>query len=317
MPRFTDAWVMDRVLFDYMSGGSCACCGIPYSSLLVFGSDTSDLIRAASDLDDVAVRTETNALDAWPQDLRETVWSDRIRLRQKLKISRKAFQTKLAPLLLLLPSSKAAAAGGDGGSDTASADSSIQRGVVPQQPQGLEFPLRLSKQDFLQHLQDRYKVHSAFIAVLECVLEQIANFALTQYDFDGVEEDERAFEANLTLKNMMFFELSDENVFRNRCAGMMKGKLLPQKKLANDWLLDGDDDEYDEDDDEPRRGIKKVPTPSFASDRRLIRLVLARYWAEAWIEKRADALASTIPKHDDTSSDAATGANHPPPSEGS
>jgi hypothetical protein len=293
MPRFTDAWVMDRVLFDYMSGGSCACCGIPYSSLLVFGSDTSDLIRAASDLDDVAVRTETNALDAWPQDLRETVWSDRIRLRQKLKLSRKAFQIKLAPLLLLVSPSETAAT---------------------QTQQGLEFPLRLSKQDFLQHLQDRYKVHSAFIAVLECVLEQIANFALTQYDCDGVDEDERAFEANLTLKNMMFFELSDENVFRNRCAGLMKGKLLPQKKLANDWLDGDDDDEYEDDDEEPRRGIKKVPTPSFASDRRLIRLVLARYWAEAWIA-RTDALASTIPKNDDRSSDAVTGANHAPPAD--
>jgi hypothetical protein len=236
MPRFTDTWVMDRVLFDYMSGGSCSCCGIAYSSML-FGN-TNDLIRAASDLDEVAVHSETNALEQWPKDLRDQVWADRIRLRQKLKISRKAFQKKLEPLLLL--DSK----------DTIA----------------LEFPLRLSKEAFLQHLQDRYKVHSAFVAVLECVLEQIANFELTKYDLDGEDEDERAFEANLRLVRNTF-ELSDEDIFRRRCAGMTRGKLLPTKTL--DRPLD----------------VDTVPKPSFASDRRLIRLVLARYWAEEWIDR--------------------------------
>jgi hypothetical protein len=94
---------MDRwtALFDYMSGGSWPCCGIAYSSML-FGS-TNELIQAGSDLEEVDVHSETRVLEQWPKDLRDQVWSDRIRLRQrqKLRISHKAFQKKLELLVLL------------------------------------------------------------------------------------------------------------------------------------------------------------------------------------------------------------------------
>jgi len=30
MPRFTDKWVLDKCMFDYVQGGSCACCGFTH-----------------------------------------------------------------------------------------------------------------------------------------------------------------------------------------------------------------------------------------------------------------------------------------------
>ena len=90
MPRFRDEWVIDRVMFDYISGGSCACCGFSH---LFLPNGTADLVDAVSDLDTDQANQEKAALAAhpWPADVRDQVWADRVRLRQKLKKERKQY----------------------------------------------------------------------------------------------------------------------------------------------------------------------------------------------------------------------------------
>ena len=90
MPRFRDAWVIDRVLFDYMAGGSCSCCGFSHMFL---PNGTPDLIHAVSDLETDAANSEIQALEhhPWPQELRDQIWADRVRLRQKAKPSMKVY----------------------------------------------------------------------------------------------------------------------------------------------------------------------------------------------------------------------------------
>ena len=89
MPRFRDEWVIDRVMFDYISGGSCACCGFQH----FLPNGTADLVDAISDLDTDAAQMEKAALanHPWPADVRDQVWADRVRLRQKLKRDRGRF----------------------------------------------------------------------------------------------------------------------------------------------------------------------------------------------------------------------------------
>ena len=83
MPRFRDEWVIDRTMFDYISGGSCVCCGFQH----FLPGGTADLVDCISDLDTDAATAEKAALanHPWPADVRDQVWADRVRLRQKLK----------------------------------------------------------------------------------------------------------------------------------------------------------------------------------------------------------------------------------------
>ena len=87
MPRFSDEWVVDRVLFDYVSGGSCACCGISHSLFLPNG--TKDYITNMTDLETDQMNTEMDIvasdLHPWPKVLRDQIWCDRVKLKQKLK----------------------------------------------------------------------------------------------------------------------------------------------------------------------------------------------------------------------------------------
>jgi hypothetical protein len=91
MPRFRDEWVIDRVLFDYLAGGSCACCGFSHMFL---PNGTKDLIHAVSDLETDAAEQEIRALEhhPWPKELRDQIWADRVRFRQKAKMNMKDYQ---------------------------------------------------------------------------------------------------------------------------------------------------------------------------------------------------------------------------------
>lgn len=91
MPRFRDEWVIDRVLFDYMAGGACSCCGFSH---LFLPNGVQDLIQAVSDIDTDAAQRELQALQhhPWPKELREQIWADRVRFRQKAKMHMKDYK---------------------------------------------------------------------------------------------------------------------------------------------------------------------------------------------------------------------------------
>lgn len=85
MGRFNDQWVVDKTMMDYFSlgGGNCACC-----SLVAFNpGGLKGLINSISDLETDAADAEFDAAQRspWPNDMRDQVWGDRVRLRLKMK----------------------------------------------------------------------------------------------------------------------------------------------------------------------------------------------------------------------------------------
>jgi hypothetical protein len=57
--------------------------------------------RLEATLKSLMSKVKTRALEQWPKDLQDQVWSDQIQLQQKLRRTRKAFQKKLELLVLL------------------------------------------------------------------------------------------------------------------------------------------------------------------------------------------------------------------------
>lgn len=86
MPRYSDQWLIDRTLFDYVQGGSCACCSFNFMP-----SGTAGLIQSLSEFETDSANNEVAALDKlpWPADMKDQVWMERVRLRQfcKSKVS--------------------------------------------------------------------------------------------------------------------------------------------------------------------------------------------------------------------------------------
>ncbi|EEC43190.1 predicted protein [Phaeodactylum tricornutum CCAP 1055/1] len=257
MPRFSDEWVIDRVLFDYVSGGSCACCGFAH----FLPNGTVDLINAMSDLDTDQANAEKAALvhHPWPTDLRDQVWADRVRLRQKLKREMKAYR--------------------EFWDEHADAFRSWCR------TQKLKRMLQLPRSEIMETLRQKYNIHSAYGVVLCATLEQVAHFSLTGYPTDGRGDAESTFEdslifnrrGGLTLKD---FSSHDEHlcpdVIRVLCdrIGSLGGPKLLERAPASTEKRDGDD----EDDADAISNVgSKI---SFQSDRRIVRLIVARYWAD-------------------------------------
>ena len=91
MPRFTDKWVLDKCMFDYVQGGSCACCGFPH---LFAPGGLEGMINAMSDLETDSKTHEINAakISPWPEDMRDQIWGDRLLLRFKMKKEMKDYR---------------------------------------------------------------------------------------------------------------------------------------------------------------------------------------------------------------------------------
>ena len=280
MPRFHDEWLTDRVLFDYTMGGACACCGI--SHFLPGG--TKDLIEAVSDLEtDQAAHAVAQVPDSpWPPQLQDQVWADRVRLRQKLKRGMAAHAefwnehgAAFEEWCVLTKSSR----------DFWKRFFQLPRSEIVE-----------------QIIRQQYNIHSAYAVVLCAVLEQVANFGLTQYPTDGRGSSEVDFERALSFSRMGGFTLqqqcggdSKENppavvkVWLARMKTLAGPKLLERGKSSGQPPPSGEAScEEEEDDDEEGADDPRAPHfsgGSFASDRRIIRLLIARYWAEV-LQKR-------------------------------
>ena len=96
MPRFSDQWVVDRTLFEFATGGSCACCGFSH---LFLPNGLKGLIDEVSDLETDAANNEFEAAQKspWPPTMRDQVWADRVRLRHERERSRVDGSRRVGP----------------------------------------------------------------------------------------------------------------------------------------------------------------------------------------------------------------------------
>lgn len=266
MPRFSDQWLIDRTLFDYVQGGSCACCSFNF-----LPTGTKGLIESMSEFETDSANAEVNALAAlpWPSEMKDQVWMERVRLRQfckKQMVHYRDFWTQHSDdyqdWFRSLPLSR------------------------------LQRLFQLPRSEIIERLQtQKYHMHAAFGTVLCAVTEQVANFPITEYPTDGRGSAEVGFEQILTFDRRGGFTLmnidSDETkqLWLDRQQALGGPKLLERnakkKSVRGNDENDGKSDNESEDEDEtPPPSTGTPPTPSFRSDRRIIRLLIARHFAD-------------------------------------
>jgi hypothetical protein len=292
MPRFHDEWLMDRVLFDYVNGGTCSCCSL--SSAIFLPGGTAQLIQSVSDLDTDQMTNEIQSLvhHPWPQDLRDHVWASRVKLRQKLKHTMKVY---------------------DEFWKNHTVDDVIEWCIT--NGSLLQRIFQLSRTEIMDLLENQYNIHSAYQGVLDAVIDQVAHFHLTNYPTDARgDESEIQFEHALAFNRYQGFHIeiimndNDENhhhtdqdvlqIWINRMKSLRGPKLLSRhssRANPNDQEDDGDDVDGPPNINGSKNLISSTG-PGFQSDRRMIRLIIARYWADLLIQKYC-ATATTKQDH--------------------
>jgi len=273
MPRFTDEWVVDRTLFEFVNGGSCACCGFNH---LFMPNGVAGMIHSISDLETDAAETEVYALQnsPWPPEMREQVWADRVRLRLKLKQSMSDYSDFWKQ----------------------HGDDFVEWIKTTLTPKQLKKLLQVPRAEITDSLRSNYNIHSAFGIVLCAVTEQVANFSATSYEMDGIGSNEVEFEDELIFDKRGGFTLKILNqdktvneetlqVLLNRIQSLGNGKLLDRGVSTRILRDDDEDDDSGADEPDVVQESEKAAKPSFRSDRRIVRLLVARYWADALKKK--------------------------------
>ena len=66
MPRFSDEWLIDKVLFDVTFAGGCACCSFNFMP-----NGNAGLIQSMPEFETDAANAEISALEKlpWPQEV--------------------------------------------------------------------------------------------------------------------------------------------------------------------------------------------------------------------------------------------------------
>ena len=260
MPRFSDQWLIDRTLFDYVQGGSCACCSFNFMP-----NGTAGLIQSMSEFETDAANAEVSALDKlpWPPDMKDQVWMERVRLRQFCKSHMKDYKEFWNQH-------------GDDYKEWFCNDLSTSK---------LRTLFQLPRTEIIERLkQQNYHMHASFGTVLCAVTEQVAHFDITGYPTDGRGQAEVGFEncltfnrrGGFTLQNIDSEETKQQWLLRHKTLG--GPKLLERNKKASSEEDSDDEGDADDNDDSPSQASDEVP--SFRSDRRIIRLLIARHFAD-------------------------------------
>ena len=254
MPRYSDQWLIDKTMFDYVQGGSCACC----TGFLFMPGGTAGLIRSMSEFETDAANAEVSALEKlpWPQDMKDEVWKERVRLRQYCKrnmVSYKSFWEDH----------------GDG----------YKEWFQELPKKRLRRFFQLARTEVTERLQQqKFHMHAAFGTVLCAVTEQVAHFRVTNYPVDGRGAAEINFENILVFDRRGGFTLRDASE-ETREKWLVRHQTLGGPKLLERNARKDDEDSDDEEEKEEISGTNP-DVPSFRSDRRIVRLLIARAFAE-------------------------------------
>lgn len=259
MPRYSDQWLIDKTMFDYVQGGSCACC----SGFLFMPGGTAGLIRSMSEFETDAANAEVSALEKlpWPQEMKDEVWKERVRLRQYCKKNMTDYKSFWE----------------DHGEDYRVWFQELSKKRL------CRF-FQLARTEVMERLQQqKFHMHAAFGTVLCAVTEQVAHFKVTNYPVDGRGTAEIDFEDILVYDRRGGFTLRDASE-ETREKWLVRHKTLGGPKLLerNAKIVVDSDDENSEGEEEKEEEISGTVSdvPSFRSDRRIIRLLIARAFAD-------------------------------------
>ena len=239
---------------------------------------TPGLIHSLSELETEAADTEISDLDKlpWPPDMKAEVWQERVRLRQYLKRKMPAFRQFYQQY-----------------------QPEYERWFQALAHGQLCRYFQVPRTELLERLQqDKFYLHAAFGTVLCAVTEQVAHYDLTQYPVDGRGRAEVGFETILTYDRRGGFTITNATpetkqkwLWRQQALG--GPKLLERNPKRNHTATttttinnnndtDTDDSEDDDDDaaEEQAPASSSSSVPSFRSDRRIVRLLIASCFAE-------------------------------------
>lgn len=235
------------------------------------------MIDACTDIETDAAENELNAPSPWPPQIREQVWGDRVRLRLKMKQQMKTYGTFLNQYTI---------------------DEVRNFCIMSENALMLKKIFQMPRALIMEEIKE-YGIHSSYSNVLSAVIDQVANIHQTKYEPDGRSIEELQFEKELIFSKrgagftLNLFSTTNHNqvnsgtfnIFLNFVVKLGGPKLLMRKlEQAND-----DDADDDAEDDESNKGSTSTNNgPSFQGDRRLIRLIIARYWARGIMKKYED-----------------------------
>ena len=260
MPRFTDEWVMNKVLFEYTTNFSCVCCVPTVNSFLPNG--VHSLITSVSDLESDVAQMEINEDSLLPPGLKEAIWSDRVRVRFRMK---KDIATYLNYDV-----------------------SKLKQFCIDLGPERLKGIFQMTKEQVKEIMSQKYKISPPYCMIISAVLEQLANYNMTHYEMDCKCPEEELFESILHYDKSKQFMLRivkhnhidevyseiDDRVLDKFVT--VVSKWLSGPKLLRKGSSLGNDDDL-------KRAYKKNGL-RFRGDRRLVRLIIARHWADCILE---------------------------------
>mgnify|MGYP006087873095 CR=1 FL=1 len=235
------------------------------------GMNMVEFMQACSDLETDDGKKEVDT--PWPTFMKEEIWADRVNLRKGMKTTMPTYKARSSSLpdilqfVLSLPAKE-------------------KRRIF-----------QIPRDEVSEILKSKYSIGGAYLVVLCAVVEQVANFNVTGYKLDGRGETEVDFEnvvdfdkrGGFTLTNDGIFDVESDSVldesiktffaFLPRLGGP---KLMPRSKKTEE--AEENDDEEAKEEVEPET-VTGVRGQSFRADRRLCRLLLARYWADSIFKK--------------------------------
>jgi len=259
--RYLDSWVVDRVMFEFVNQGGCNCCGFTHG-----GMGMTDFMALCSDVETDDGKTEKTS--PWPQFMQDEVWSDRVKFRRMLKDSmgkyRDLFETHGDAFVTWWLSLDAK-----------------ERGRCFQMP----------KDEVQVQFETTYEFKTAYQVVMCSVMTQVENFPATKYSSDGGTDCEIYLETSLRAQRGAW-TVSEEYFSTDKGCDMFFGMLM---QLGGDHLLPKRSLEMREmsakakvqaaekDEDNEERKNSSEDGQSFRGDRRLVRLLIFRYFADmAW-----------------------------------
>eukprot|EP00934_Nitzschia_sp_Nitz4_P001121 Nitzschia sp. Nitz4//scaffold10_size219509//72090//72806//NITZ4_001416-RA/size219509-processed-gene-0.232-mRNA-1//1//CDS//3329532884//1121//frame0 len=234
-----------------------------------------------SEFETDAANAEVSALDKlpWPADMKDQVWMERVRLRQHCKKSMghyrefwKEHESGYVEWFKGLPAPK------------------------------LRRLFQLPRTEIFEQIKSqKYQLLHAFGTVLCAAAEQVANFDITGYPPDGRGDAELDFESILSFDRRGGFTLKSLESEETRNIWLTRQKTLGGPKLLerNARKSDDDDEGGADDADDNVKTENGSATPSFRSDRRIVRLLIARHFAEVLERLYLKELGSSEDKKDE------------------
>ena len=249
------------------------------------------LIHSLEDLNAHDKERELRALKdvPWDDDMRGQVWGDRGLLRWKMKKEMAGYRAFLERLCV------------EG--EVVTSDDDVITSVQHQNrlvsrltdfcresmtPRQLYDIFQISRQDVISILQTKYKICSFATVVFCAVSEQLEHFNVTGLGIDApndgsvTSQSEVDFEKDIQFDSKRGFYIniatisgnSDDNEYTINNL-VLEHFLHRMVTLAGPTLLTCSDKNNSNNSNEPR----------FHSDRRIIRLIIAKYWAEKIIDR--------------------------------